>query len=121
MDSIGIAIIWFDFLKTRFINSGNKQVIKENEEALIPNLKREIKSEFTNDIEALCKYDPELKTWIDTLVRCDKSYELTIGLKDIFIICPRTRQRTERYNKLCSYVSETFNVVLNIKSQQETA
>ena len=119
MDNIGIAILWFDFLKTRVLGSCNQS--KSNEAAIMLDPKRRIENEFVNDIEALCKYDPELKTWIDAPVKSDEPYELTIGLKDIFGICPRSRQRTDRYKKLCAYLSETFNVVLTIKSQKSHA
>ena len=77
MDNIGIAILWFDFLKSRVLGSCNQS--KSNEAAIMPNPKRRIENEFVNDIEALCKYDSELKTWIDAPVRCDDRYELTIG------------------------------------------
>ena len=70
---------------------------------------------FRGDLEALSRRFPQLESALngktETLI-------LEIDLKEIFRICPRSRQRIDRYSKLQEYLKETFGVTLIINSQK---
>ena len=56
---------------------------------------------FCLDIAALKQYDDAFKT----AYNCGDDYELTIKLMDLFVICPRKRQRKQQYGRLVNYLA----------------
>ena len=56
---------------------------------------------FALDIESLKQHDEGFKTAYD----CGSDYELTIKLMDLFVICPRKRQRKQQYGRLVNYLA----------------
>ena len=50
---------------------------------------------FALDIESLKQHDEGFKTAYDG----GSGYELTIKLMDLFVICPRKRQRKQQYKR----------------------
>ncbi len=53
------------------------------------------------DIAALKQYDNGFTTAYDD----GGDYELTIKLMDLFVICPRRRQRKQQYERLVNYLA----------------
>ena len=68
---------------------------------------------FALDIESLKQHDEGFKTAYD----CGSSYELTIKLMDLFVICPRKRQRKQQYGRLVNYL-ESKGITLSIISRK---
>jgi len=56
---------------------------------------------FSMDIAALKQYDNGFTTAYDD----GGDYELTIKLMDLFVICPRRRQRKQQYERLVNYLA----------------
>ena len=56
---------------------------------------------FAHDIESLKQHDEGFKTAYDG----GSGYEMTIKLMDLFVICPRKRQRKQQYNRLVNYLA----------------
>ncbi len=68
---------------------------------------------FCLDIAALKQYDDAFKTAYD----CGNGYELTIKLMDLFVICPRKRQRKQQYERLANYLASR-GITLRIISRK---
>ncbi len=68
---------------------------------------------FCLDIAALKQYDDAFKTAYD----CGNGYELTIKLMDLFVICPRKRQRKQQYGRLVNYLASK-GIILRIISRK---
>ena len=67
---------------------------------------------FALDIESLKQHD-EGKAAYD----CGSGYELTIKLMDLFVICPRKRQRKQQYGRLVNYLASK-GIILRIISRK---
>ena len=68
---------------------------------------------FCLDIAALKQYDDAFKT----AYNCGDDYELTIKLMDLFVICPRKRQRKQQYGRLVNYLASK-GITLSIISRK---
>ena len=68
---------------------------------------------FCLDIAALKQHDEGFKTAYD----CGNDYELTIKLMDLFVICPRKRQRKQQYGRLVNYLASK-GITLRIISRK---
>lgn len=68
---------------------------------------------FALDIESLKQHDEGFKTAYD----CGSGYELTIKLMDLFVICPRKRQRKQQYGRLVNYLASK-GIILRIISRK---
>ena len=68
---------------------------------------------FALDIESLKQHDEGFKTAYDG----GSGYELTIKLMDLFVICPRKRQRKQQYKRLVNYLA-TKGITLSIISRK---
>ena len=68
---------------------------------------------FSMDIAALKLYDDTFKTAYDS----GSDYELTIRLMDLFVICPRKRQRKQQYGRLVNYLASK-GITLRIISRK---
>ena len=68
---------------------------------------------FCLDIAALKQYDDAFKAAYD----CGSCYELTIKLMDLFVICPRKRQRKQQYGRLVNYLASK-GIILRIISRK---
>jgi len=68
---------------------------------------------FALDIESLKQHDEGFKTAYD----CGSGYELTIKLMDLFVLCPRKRQRKQQYGRLVNYLA-TKGITLRIISRK---
>ena len=68
---------------------------------------------FALDIESLKQHDEGFKTAYD----CGSDYELTIKLMDLFVICPRKRQRKQQYGRLVNYLASK-GITLRIISRK---
>ena len=68
---------------------------------------------FCLDIAALKQQDEGFKTAYD----CGSGYELTIKLMDLFVICPRKRQRKQQYGRLVNYLASK-GITLRIISRK---
>lgn len=69
---------------------------------------------FSMDIAALKQYDNGFKTAYD----CGSGYELTIKLMDLFVICPRKRQRKLQYKRFVKYLASR-GITLSIISRKQ--
>ena len=68
---------------------------------------------FALDIESLKQHDVGFKTAYDG--GC--GYELTIKLMDLFVICPRKRQRKQQYSRLVNFLASK-GITLSIISRK---
>ena len=68
---------------------------------------------FCMDIAALKQHDEGFKTAYDG----GSDYELTIKLMDLFVICPRKRQRRQQYGRLSNYLASK-GITLRIISRK---
>ena len=68
---------------------------------------------FALDIESLKQHDEGFRTAYD----CGSGYELTIKLMDLFVICPRKRQRKQQYGRLVNYLASK-GITLRIISRK---
>jgi hypothetical protein len=68
---------------------------------------------FCMDIAALKLFDNGFKAAYD----CGSGYELTIKLMDLFVICPRKRQRKQQYGRLVNYLASK-GIILRIISRK---
>ena len=68
---------------------------------------------FALDIESLKQHDEGFKTAYD----CGCGYELTIKLIDLFVLCPRKRQRKQQYKRLVKYLASK-GITLSIISRK---
>lgn len=68
---------------------------------------------FALDIESLKQHDEGFKAAYD----CGSGYELTIKLMDLFVICPRKRQRKQQYGRLVNYLASK-GIILRIISRK---
>ena len=68
---------------------------------------------FALDIESLKQHDEGFKTAYD----CGSGYELTIKLMDLFVLCPRKRQRKQQYGRLVNYLASK-GIILRIISRK---
>lgn len=68
---------------------------------------------FALDIESLKQHDEGFKDAYD----CGSDYELTIKLMDLFVICPRKRQRKQQYGRLVNYLASK-GITLRIISRK---
>ena len=68
---------------------------------------------FSMDIAALKQYDNGFTTAYDD----GGDYELTIKLMDLFVICPRRRQRKQQYERLVNYLASK-GITLSIISRK---
>ena len=68
---------------------------------------------FALDIESLKQHDEGFKTAYDG----GSDYELTIKLMDLFVICPRKRQRKQQYERLVNYLASK-GITLSIISRK---
>ena len=68
---------------------------------------------FCMDIAALKQHDEGFKTAYD----CGSGYELTIKLIDLFVLCPRKRQRKQQYGRLVNYLASK-GITLRIISRK---
>ena len=68
---------------------------------------------FSMDIAALKQYDNGFTTAYDD----GGDYELTIKLMDLFVICPRRRQRKQQYGRLVNYLASK-GITLRIISRK---
>ena len=70
--------------------------------------------QHANEIEeSLKQHDEGFKTAYD----CGSGYELTIKLMDLFVICPRKRQRKQQYGRLVNYLASK-GIILRIISRK---
>ena len=69
---------------------------------------------FALDIESLKQHDEGFKTAYD----CGSDYELTIKLMDLFVICPRKRQRKHQYKRFVKYLASK-GITLRIISRKQ--
>ncbi len=69
---------------------------------------------FALDIESLKQHDEGFKTAYDG----GSGYELTIKLMDLFMICPRKRQRKQQYGRLAKYLASR-GITLRIISRKQ--
>ena len=68
---------------------------------------------FSMDIAALKQYDNGFTAAYDE----GDDYELTIKLMDLFVICPRKRQRKQQYGRLVNYLASK-GITLKIVSRK---
>ena len=68
---------------------------------------------FALDIESLKQHDNGFKTAYDG----GSGYEMTIKLMDLFVICPRKRQRKQQYKRLVNYLASK-GITLSIISRK---
>ena len=68
---------------------------------------------FALDIESLKQHDDGFKTAYDG----GSGYEMTIMLMDLFVICPRKRQRKQQYKRLAKYLASK-GITLRIISRK---
>ena len=68
---------------------------------------------FSMDIAALKQYDNGFCTAYDD----GEDYELTIKLMDLFVICPRKRQRKQQYKRFVKYLASR-GITLSIISRK---
>ena len=68
---------------------------------------------FSMDIAALKQYDNGFTTAYDD----GGDYELTIKLMDLFVLCPRKRQRKQQYERLVNYLASK-GITLRIISRK---
>ena len=68
---------------------------------------------FALDIESLKQHDEGFKMAYDG----DCGYELTIKLIDLFVLCPRKRQRKQQYGRLVNYLASK-GITLRIISRK---
>ena len=68
---------------------------------------------FSLDIAALKQHDKEFETAYDG----GSDYELTIKLMDLFVLCPRKRQRKQQYERLVNYLASK-GITLRIISRK---
>ena len=68
---------------------------------------------FCMDIAALKQHDKEFETAYDG----GSDYELTIKLMDLFVLCPRKRQRKQQYERLVNYLASK-GITLRIISRK---
>ena len=68
---------------------------------------------FSMDIAALKQYDERFKMAYDG----DCGFELTIKLIDLFVLCPRKRQRKQQYKRFVKYLA-TRGITLSIISRK---
>lgn len=68
---------------------------------------------FALDIESLKQHDERFKDAYDG----GSGYELTIKLMDLFVICPRKRQRKQQYKRLVNYLASK-GITLSIISRK---
>ncbi len=68
---------------------------------------------FCMDIAALKQHDTGFKTAYDS----GSGYELTIKLMDLFMICPRKRQRKQQYKRFVKYLASR-GITLSIISRK---
>ena len=69
---------------------------------------------FALDIESLKQHDEGFKDAYDG----GSSYELTIKLMDLFVICPRKRQRKQQYKRFANYLASK-GITLRIISRKK--
>ena len=119
METLGVIILWYEFLKERclFSSGSGKGTRKNNEVLSLPLEEKKIDHHYMLDIMALSEKFPELGKRV-TEGTSDTPLELEIGLKEIYLLCPRNRRRSDRYDLLCKYLKDEFGIVLNIKSQK---
>lgn len=68
---------------------------------------------FSMDIAALKQYD----NGFTSAYNDGGDYELTIKLMDLFVICPRKRQRKQQYGRLVNYLASK-GIILRIISRK---
>lgn len=68
---------------------------------------------FALDIESLKQHDEGFKTAYE----CGSGYELTIKLIDLFVLCPRKRQRKQQYKRFVKYLASK-GITLSIISRK---
>ena len=68
---------------------------------------------FALDIESLKQHDEGFKA----AYNCGNDYELTIKLMDLFVLCPRKRQRKQQYERLVNYLASK-GITLRIISRK---
>ncbi len=68
---------------------------------------------FALDIESLKQHDEGFKMAYDS----GSGYELTIKLMDLFVICPRKRQRKQQYKRFVKYLASR-GITLSIISRK---
>lgn len=68
---------------------------------------------FCMDIAALKQYD----NGFTTAYNAGGDYELKIKLMDLFVICPRKRQRKQQYGRLVNYLASK-GITLRIISRK---
>lgn len=68
---------------------------------------------FSMDIAALKQHDEGFKDAYD----CGSDYELTIKLIDLFVLCPRKRQRKQQYKRFVKYLASR-GITLSIISRK---
>jgi hypothetical protein len=68
---------------------------------------------FALDIESLKQHDEGFKMAYDS----GSGYELTIKLMDLFVICPRKRQRRQQYKRFVKYLASR-GITLSIISRK---
>ena len=68
---------------------------------------------FSMDIEALKSHDTGFRDAYDG----GRGYEMTIKLMDLFVICPRKRQRKQQYMRLVNYLASR-GITLSIISRK---
>ena len=69
---------------------------------------------FALDIESLKQHDEGFKTAYDD----GSDYELTIKLIDLFVLCPRKRQRKQQYKRFVKYLASR-GITLRIISRKQ--
>ena len=68
---------------------------------------------FALDIESLKQHEEGFKMAYDS----GSGYELTIKLMDLFVICPRKRQRRQQYKRFVKYLASR-GITLSIISRK---
>ena len=68
---------------------------------------------FALDIESLKQHDEGFKMAYDS----GSGYELTIKLIDLFVLCPRKRQRKQQYKRFARYLASR-GITLSIISRK---
>ena len=69
---------------------------------------------FSMDIAALKQHDEGFKD----AYNCGSDYELTIKLIDLFVLCPRKRQRKQQYKRFVKYLASK-GITLRIISRKQ--
>lgn len=69
---------------------------------------------FSMDIESLKQHDERFKDAYDG----GSGYELTIKLMDLFVLCPRKRQRKQQYKRFVKYLASK-GITLRIISRKQ--